>query len=159
RGKSVFVVQSTQDWDLPDHSALGSSASVRRLVRDPLANSLVRSSAVKVIAIPIENGPKVLLAENDHVIEALATDAAQESLANRVRVRIGVRKTVIPVPSATASKDGPNLSSLSRIRKRGPLPHSVASRSCCFTHALVGERVTAECTTLREPSSMKKNAK
>ena len=81
RGKSVFVVQSTQDRDLRDRSALGSSASGRRLVRDPLSNPLVRSSAVEVRAVPTKNGPKVLLAEDDHVIEALATDATQESLA------------------------------------------------------------------------------
>jgi len=38
---------------------------------------------------------------------------------------------------------GPNLSSLSRIKKRGPTPHGVAFLSCCATQAAVGDRVTS----------------
>ena len=69
------------------------------------------------------------------------------------------RRILIPVPSATSSNRVPNLSSLSRIRKRGPSPHAVASRSCWVTHALDGERVTPACTMRRDPSSIRKNAK
>jgi hypothetical protein len=159
--ESILVVQPTQDRDLHERSAPNRGTAVGRPVRNSLANALVRACTVEVLAVSTKNESKMLLAENDHVIEALGADAPQEPLAHAFAfgARTGVRRTLMPLPSATASKQAPNLSSLSRIRNFGASPHAVASRSCCATQALVGDRVTPKCTTRRDPSSIKKNAK
>ncbi|HEX4447065.1 MAG TPA: serine/threonine-protein kinase, partial [Polyangiaceae bacterium] len=49
--------------------------------------------------------------------------------------RTGVLSTLGPPPSAARSKSRPNLSSRSRMMKRGPIPDDVALRICCATHA------------------------
>jgi hypothetical protein len=62
----------------------------------------------------------------------------------------------MPVAAASATKAGPNLASLSRIRCMGCWPNGVASRSCWVTQASVGWRVT--CTMRRVASSRTKKA-
>src|SRR5215471_1443771 len=65
----------------------------------------------------------------------------------------------MPLVVATRKKQDPNLLSLSRIRYFGACPYGVASRSCWATQASEGDRVTPMWTTLRDCSSMTKNAK
>ena len=48
----------------------------------------------------------------------------------------------------------PKIPSLSWTRNRGTEPNGVASLIRCFSHARVGDAVTATCTTLRLRSSM-----
>ncbi len=73
--------------------------------------------------------------------------------------RNGVRRIFVPAAFATASNALPNLSSLSRMRNRGPCPHGVAFLSCCAVQTCEGDRVPETWTTLREPSSMMRKAK
>ena len=81
------MVQSAQDRDLGDRAAAVLPAFVAWLVRNLLTDPLVRSRAVEVLTVLTKNDPKVLLAENDRVIEAFAPNAAEEPLAHRVGVR------------------------------------------------------------------------
>jgi len=57
-------------------------------------------------------------------------------------VRTGVRSISTRLPAATRANGAPYLRSLPRIKKRGPVPKGVASRSCWATQASVGWRVT-----------------
>src|SRR5215469_14755445 len=65
----------------------------------------------------------------------------------------------IPLVAATRAKQDPNVLSLSRMRYLGAWPYGVASRSCCAVQASVGNRVTPTWITLRDCSSIMKNAK
>jgi len=66
-------------------------AVVWQPVRNSLADALVRACVVEVVAVQTENESKMLLADDDHVIEELGADAAQEPFAHGVRVRRAYR--------------------------------------------------------------------
>ena len=103
----------------------------------------------------------MILSENDHVVETLASGTAEKSLADRIQIR-GFRRDVDNVDTRALSDRGkpfPNLPSLSRIKYLGPSHQAVASRNCCAAHSSLGERVTLKCTTSRVAWSMMKNAK
>src|SRR5215469_3731957 len=72
---------------------------------------------------------------------------------------MGVLSSLMPLVLATRSKQVPYLLSLSRIRYFGACPYGVASRSCCATHASVGDLVTPTWMTFRDCNSMRKKAK
>ena len=52
-----------------------------------LLETLMRSRLVEVGHVRLEYPTKVLFTADEHVIEAFATDAAHQSLADRVRTR------------------------------------------------------------------------
>jgi hypothetical protein len=75
---------------------------------------------------------ELFLMENEEVIQACSSHAAQKAFTNGIRaarVRYGVRSTLMPLVIATRAKFGPNFRSLSRIRYVGACPYGVASRS------------------------------
>ena len=61
--------------------------------RNLLADALVRPCVVEVGAVAPEDKPEVILAADDHVVEALGAHASQEALAERVRVRCSDGRT------------------------------------------------------------------
>jgi hypothetical protein len=65
----------------------------------------------------------------------------------------------MPLVVATRAKLDPNLESLSRIRYFGACPNGVASLRCWAPQGSDGERVTPTWMTLRDCSSIMKNAK
>ena len=103
----------------------------------------------------------MILAEDEQVVEALGAHAAQEALAERVRVRRS--------DGRAQDLDAGRLSHA--VESRAELVVVVADQEAraltprrrlaeLLGHPRVeGERVTPTCTTRREPSSMKKNAK
>src|SRR6266700_7967532 len=92
----------------------------------------MRSGMIEVHCIRHEKPGEVLLMKNEKVIETFSPDAQEKAFADGIRearVRIGVRRTFMPLVVATCAKFGPNLRSLSRIRYVGVCPYGVASRS------------------------------
>jgi hypothetical protein len=76
------VVEAPKDGGFNDASVgvRGPSWSCRDLLGEPL----MRSIGVEVARVVGENTFEVTLAEDEEVIEALASHAAQEALADRV---------------------------------------------------------------------------
>jgi hypothetical protein len=66
----------------------------------------------------------VLFVKDEDVIEALASQAAEEALTDGVDQRgtTAVRMTRVPAPLATRSNSVPNLLSRSRMMNCGPSP-------------------------------------
>jgi hypothetical protein len=69
---------------------------VRRAIRDPLPNTLMRSGRVEVADILPGDIFRVLGVEQEHVIEGLAPQAADKSFANGIHVRGLHRRLVDP---------------------------------------------------------------
>src|SRR5215467_11634182 len=94
-----------------------------------------------------------------------STHSCRTLLKNRSQMALargawyGVLRILMPLVLAIRAKNDPNLLSLSRIRYLGVSPYGVASRSCCATHASVGDLVTPTWMTFRDLSSMTKKAK
>jgi hypothetical protein len=91
--------------------------------------------------------------EDQKVVQTFSSYAPQKAFTHgirAVRVRYGVRRTLMPLVAATRAKCCPNVRSLSRIRYFGVCLYGVASRSCCATQGSVGERVTLTWMTLRD---------
>src|SRR5262249_23887760 len=115
----------------------------------------------KYMQYPARNPRQTLRAQDDHVIEAFASETSQESPANRV----GVRRCYRNGKDSHSHRVGHCVERRAEVvvvvqmRRCGPSFQAVGSRSCCLTHALVDERVTAECMRRRESSSIKKNSK
>jgi hypothetical protein len=83
RGPPVVVVQAPKDRNRHDLSFR--SRAVHRLGGwDPLLQSLMRPSPIEVRDVLAEHDVQVALSEDDDVVEALASNAPQESLAGRV---------------------------------------------------------------------------
>ena len=80
-----------------------------------LADPLVWTGRVEVGHPFGQDPPKVILAEDQDVVEALAAEAAEETLADRIQVGDfgGIVTTSMPAPSAASAKWRPNLPSLS----------------------------------------------
>ena len=85
RRSPVVVMQAVE------HRACGHRAafrgSGRAPCRDELADSLVSPGLVEIANVVDENLEQVTLAEDEHVIEALAAHAAQEPLTESVGLR------------------------------------------------------------------------
>ena len=117
---------------------------------------------IEVPHVCFEQTIELLFMQDEKVIQAFSPHALQKAFADgirAVRVRYGVRSTLMPLVVATCAKLCPNLLSLSRSRYFGLCPYGVASRSCCATQGSVGERVTFTWITFRDCNSMMKNAK
>ena len=106
-GAPVVVVEAAEDGGFLDRPADGRWFG--RPARNLLADALVRPCVVEVGAVAPEDRPEVILAADEHVVEALGAHAAQEALAERVRVR---------------RSDG-----RAEDRDAGPLRHVVESRA------------------------------
>jgi hypothetical protein len=86
RGPSVVVMQTTEHWYGDDLAGL---IVVRRSIRDPPPNTLMRSGRVEVADILPGDIFQVLVVEQEHVIEGLAPQAADNSFANGIHVISG----------------------------------------------------------------------
>ena len=90
------------------HRARHDRATRRRVIgqpplaRDALADRLVRTASVEVSHPFGQYPPQVILAEDQHVVEALSAEAAEEALAAGIQVgRFRQdRDTSMPAPSA-----------------------------------------------------------
>jgi hypothetical protein len=126
-----------------------------------LLDALVRSGIVEVGDVLSDPRSHLLLGRmsmwSRHSRRTLPMNRSQNAFA--FGARTGVLSIRVPHAVATASKLGLNLSSRSRTKKRGPLHHGVALRSCCAVHCALGCRVTLKWTTRRVPRWMRKNAK
>jgi transposase len=90
-GARVFVDQAAQDGFSVDPSAVevgnGEVATVVLAVGDALGDSLVRPGRVVVHLIFGQDGAQVALAEDQHAVEELSAQGADEPLADRVHAR------------------------------------------------------------------------
>src|SRR5688572_7652756 len=89
RRTPVVVLQAAQHGVRDDRAS--SQGSGRGPCRDELADSLVRPALIEVANVLHENLEQVTLAEDEHVIEALAAYAAQKALAEGVGLRRAYR--------------------------------------------------------------------
>jgi hypothetical protein len=109
------------------HRARHDRATRRRVIgqlwlaRDALADPLVWAARVEVWHPFGQDPPKVILAEDQDVVEAFAAEAAEEAFADGISLGdFGeIVTTSMPAPSAMSAKWLPNLPSLSRIKNRG----------------------------------------
>ncbi len=76
-----------------------------------------------------------------HSLRKLPMNLSQTPFASGIRYGV-FTSLILP---ATAEKCVAYFLSRSRIRYFGPLPHAVASRSCCTVHSSVGYFVTPVC--------------
>src|SRR6266851_2457784 len=78
------MMQAAEHWDRGDVA----STRPRNATcgdRDPLTDPLMRPGDVEVAeSVLLQHAQQVALAQDDHVVEALAPDAPKESLAGRV---------------------------------------------------------------------------
>jgi hypothetical protein len=142
-GEMVVAMKSAEhrasdDIATVERRASSQSRNLRRH-RSPLANALMRSCLVEEPTVFVEQPLQVCLIQDKHMVNALSAQRPNEPfhVAVRFGARIGVRTTLAPAPSATASNSRPNFASLSRKRNLGPWPNNVSSRSCCASHSLV----------------------
>ena len=84
RRPPVVVMQSSQDGQCYNLSDGWFSHGLFAPARDSLRNPLVRSGFVKVTHPLFEHPPQVIVSEDQDVVDALATQATEESLADRV---------------------------------------------------------------------------
>ena len=98
--------------------------------------------AVEVVVVGgvHEDGAKVVFVEDDHMIEALAPDGANQPLSNAIRPR---RPKGSPdADDAQPRQPGREVSALDRVTVMdegvGAASPGVASRSCCQIQAAVG---------------------
>lgn len=84
----------------------------------------LRPCLVEVRHIGIEDALKLLLMQDEQVIEALTSHTAQEALTDVIGAWsvIRVLRISMPLVLATRAKPTPNLLSLSRMRYFGPIP-------------------------------------
>jgi hypothetical protein len=135
----VVMVQTTQNRDTPElRQRRNNQWWWTGRDRDLSVDALMRTRVIEVTNVRCDLASQIALA---------------------LGAPIGVRITSMSVPAATRSNRAPYFPSLSRMRKRGPAPNGVASRSCWATHASLGERVTPKCTTRRDPNSTMKKTK
>jgi len=87
---------------------------------------------IEVGLVLLHDLAEMAVVEDEEEVEAFAPHTAQESLAYGVGLGrlIGRGQDVDMGSLATRSNAAPYLLSLSRIKKRGPCPYGVASRSC-----------------------------
>lgn len=93
---------------------------------------------IEVGHIGLEDAGELLRVQNEQVIETFTTPTAQKASTVGVGAWNGVFSTSMFELLATRAKRGPNLASLSRMRKRGVRLYGVASRNCWATQASVG---------------------
>ena len=76
RDQSILVMKTAQNWKGHD-GALGAHRATCgiRHFREKLADALVRSRAIEVIHVLIENATQVSCAHDQHVIEAVTPNA------------------------------------------------------------------------------------
>jgi len=86
RGALLRVVQATQDRDRAQRSGTALRLLWERL-RERLPAALVRPRAVAGRHVRAEHAGQLPLAEDEHVVEARATHAPQEALADGVGPR------------------------------------------------------------------------
>ena len=134
----------------------------RWLSGQALSDPLMRPSDVEIVeAVLLQHVLEVPLAEDDDVIEALAPDAAEKSLANGIHERSmnGRPKNADAGALCGMVEVGAELAVVVANDELRPGAKGVASRSCCAVHCAVGCRVTSRCTTRLVLMSMIKNAK
>ncbi len=91
-GALVGVVQPAEDRDADDGVPIvGRRPRRDTRFRHALAQPLVRPGLVAVGDVPAEDPPQVRLAEQQHMIEARASDATQEALGDGVGARRAAR--------------------------------------------------------------------
>ena len=78
-----------------------------------MIDTLVRSRAIEVCGVLLEDASQVGLAHDDDVVEALTTDAAQHSLADRIRTRCLDRRA--QHLDSAAHRDGIEVRTIFRI--------------------------------------------
>ena len=82
------MMQTAQDRTSHDFTVSG-CVVVHGDVGDALSNPLMRSAAVEVVmSILAQDAPKVILSEDQKVIETLASKAANEPLTNGIHIRM-----------------------------------------------------------------------
>lgn len=79
-------MKPSEHWNRDDPSICAADAA-SVWPRNALAESLVRSGSVEVSGVLAEYATKMLFAQDDHLVEALAANAAEEALADGVHVR------------------------------------------------------------------------
>jgi len=158
-GAPIGVVQATRDRQ---HGyRLGMARQLLRWrLREALPAALVRPRAVAVRRVLAEHAGQLPRAEDEHVVEARATHAPEESCAHGMRLwraRRGPQER-----AATGRRDAgarrPALAIVVADRVARALAAGVASRSGWATQALVGWRVAPTWTTRRVASSTTKQA-
>src|SRR5207245_10419973 len=119
------------------------------------------SGLIEVHGIRHEKPGKVLLMENEEVIQAFSPYAPQKTCAHSIcswRL-VGRPKHLNATCSRHACKIRSEFAIIIPDQIFGVCPYGVASRSCCATQGSVGERVTFTWMTFRDCSSMIKKAK
>jgi hypothetical protein len=81
------MMQPAQDRSVDDFSE-GHDVVVRGAHRNCLVDALMRSAFIEVVHVLSENAPQVSFTENQNVIEALSSEAAEEPFYARVHVRV-----------------------------------------------------------------------
>ncbi len=82
------MMETTQHWE-GDDFVRGTKRSIWPLLTfwNPLVDALMRARAIEVQHVLREDTPQVRLTHDHEVIQAVASDAAQQPLADRVRSR------------------------------------------------------------------------
>jgi hypothetical protein len=79
----------------------------------------------RVLLVVFHHSVKMPFAQSQDRIETLSSLAPWKPFTAPVRFRRSIWRSSTPIPAATSSNDAPCLRSLSRIKKRGPLPNGV----------------------------------
>jgi hypothetical protein len=80
-------METAEHWNRDD---LAGVVVVHGPIRDPLPNTLMRSGLVEIADILPGDVFEVLVVEEEHVIEGLATQAAKKS--GSPNIRVGVKR-------------------------------------------------------------------
>jgi hypothetical protein len=136
------VVKSTQDREGENLA----SVVIRRnrltiLFWDLLCDALMWSGLIEVLHRGMKDTMQLLLLEDEKMIEALSTHAAQKAFTDGIRSR-GVIGCFEELDGACGCHSGETRSEFAIVVVNeicGACPYAVASRSCCATHVSVGE--------------------
>ena len=123
----------------------------------------MRPMAVVVVDVLSEDGFELTPVEDQHPVETLAADGADEALGKALArgARIGVRMVRIRSEQNTSSKPVVNLASRSRTKNLTGSVRSASTmvrfRACWTTQASTGLAATPLMYTRRVSTSMKKS--
>src|SRR6516162_2627503 len=94
------------------------AGTVAFVAGDALPDALVRPGSVVVRLVFGQDGVQVLLAEDQHAVQKLAAQGADQAFADRVHTRAwtAVRRILVPAAWNTASNEAVKFDPRSRIR-------------------------------------------
>jgi enoyl-CoA hydratase/carnithine racemase len=156
---SRIVVQAAEDWDRCHLGFVAARAGAsQRASRRLSAQASVRA-AVVAADVFAQDALGVALAEEQEVIEAVATERPNQALANRVGLRRSGRRAEAPHPKTVEPRaEARIVDAIAVVQQiaRGASPTAWTMR--CATHAPVGCAVTPTWTIRRRSREVTTNA-